>query len=376
MMSLAPPFTGTYFSGKLTAAISVHVQVEDDRWRLTNTTGEELGDFSAESVSVSDRLAHINRLVIFPDGSSLETSHNDALDLLTLHEQRQTSRFSRIVHLLESHSRFAAFATVLVVALVGVCYKYGLPKLAETVALNLPVEVEQQIGNTSLASFKAFGGNTNLDMAERSRAQLQLERVLLPGEDPPDLLLRNLGELPNAFALPGHHIVATDALLHLLSEDEIAAVMAHELGHLNQRHAEQQILLGSTSLLLIAATTGDLSILTSFAGALPLTLLQSGYSRDFERQADLLAVERLHQVGIPPQALAEALLKLEATFADGKPNAGQFSYLSTHPTNDERVQRIETASQELASPRAIGPPEPDVTLPEETAPAPASGDEP
>lgn len=351
-MSEDTTFPATFFSGNLTAAIPVTVQATATQWIILSADGEQLQQFASAEASISDRLANTPRLLLFPDGSSMETPANDAIDQLTQNTGGKIQKFSRLVHLLESHSKFAAIATVLVVAAVVSLYTLGLPRLAESVALNLPDQIETEIGNASLRSFNAFGSPTGLPLTERSRAHLHLERVLLPEEKPPEFHLRNIGVLPNAFALPGYHIVATDALLSLLNDDEVAAVMAHEMGHLTHRHAEQQILLGSTSLLLIAATTGDLSILTSFAGALPLTLLQSGYSREFERHADALAVERLIKVGIPPEALIDALLKLETSLTGDETYNIQFSYLSTHPSNEERFEYIRATARAIASPEA------------------------
>lgn len=342
-------FRATFFSGNLTAAIPIHVQVAATQWILRSDDGEQVREFTSEDVSISDRLANTPRLVLFADGSSLESTANSTLDQLAQNSAGTKQKFSRLVHLLESHSKFAAIATALVVAAVVSLYTLGLPRLAESVALNLPDQIETEIGKASLRSFNAFGGVTGLSLTERSRAHLQLERVLLPAETSPELHLRNIGALPNAFALPGYHIVATDALLRLLNDDEVAAVMAHEMGHLTHRHAEQQILLGSTSLLLIAATTGDLSILTSFAAALPLSLLQSGYSREFEKHADALAVERLVKVGIPPEALIDALMQLETSLTGEETNNIQFSYLSTHPTNEERFEYIRETARAIAS---------------------------
>lgn len=143
------------------------------------------------------------------------------------------------------------------------------------------------------------------------------------------------GGLPNAFALPGNVIIVTDELVQLpASDDEIAAVLAHELGHLERRHGLQSLLRGSFAVLLVAAVTGDLSALTSFAGTIPLTILTAGYSRDLEREADRDALGLLRARGINPRAFSSALAKLDDAYASLQRNS---TYVSTHPATAERM---------------------------------------
>ncbi len=340
-------FDAIYFSGQLTAPHAACVSLVEEEWRVVSLqTGEELARHPLDPGAISDRLARrVPRLVVFPDGGSLEIHDCDALNDFTA--DLSTQRLGSFVHRLESHATIAAVATVLVVLSIVGLFKFGLPALARQVATNLPDSVEQTLGEASLASFNAFGIESGLDFTARTRLDRQLERVLRPDEVAPRLHLRNLGNLPNAFALPGHLIVVTDALPGLLSDDEIAAVLAHEMGHLDARHAEQNLLLSSTALLLIASATGDLTALTNFAAALPLTLLRSGYSRDFERAADLMACERLTAAGIPVETLATALQRLEESLPN---QSRQFSYLSTHPSSEERYESIHDWVPSAAAP--------------------------
>jgi predicted Zn-dependent protease len=146
------------------------------------------------------------------------------------------------------------------------------------------------------------------------------------------------GGLPNAFALPGNMIIVTDELVRLpASDDELAAVLAHELAHLERRHGLQSLLRQSFAVLLAAGITGDASALTTFAAAIPLSLLTAGYSRDLEREADAYALELLRARGIPPRAFATVVVKLDAARESLQRNS---TYTSTHPATDERTDRF------------------------------------
>ena len=149
--------------------------------------------------------------------------------------------------------------------------------------------------------------------------------------------MRNGGA--NAFALPSGVIVFTDALIELAQDDrEIIAVLAHESGHLEQRHALRTVLQNSVALVALALITGDVSSATAFGGALPAFLLQNRFSREFEREADAHAVAVLRRAGIDPALLATMLERL--TKSTGEPDPKLLHYLSTHPSTPERIETI------------------------------------
>ncbi len=348
MSADAAIFSGIYADGRSTATRPVTFTAEGDNWLIHDERGELVASFPHPTTQISDPLANVPRLLIFEDGSSLESPDFVAAQVTGQPPMQQ--RFAALIHTLEGHAPFAAVATVLVVGLLAAAFKFGLPALAQKVAAKLPTEAESRLGDAALASLDAFTAPSGMSASRRQEITSRLDHLILPGESKPTLEFRNMGTLPNAFALPGNVILVTDMLAQTLSNDEITAVLAHEIGHAQSRHAEQQILLGSTSLLLIAAATGDLSILTSFAGTLPISLVQSGYSRDFEREADLFAKARLTETDYEPKLLADALRKLESLMPGA---ASRYSYLSTHPSNEERYQMLEDDSPELSVEEAL-----------------------
>lgn len=144
--------------------------------------------------------------------------------------------------------------------------------------------------------------------------------------------------LLNAFAMPGRRIVLTSKLIETAgSAEEIAGVLAHEVGHGLERHPETAIvrIVGLATLAkLFASGVGE-----TFSNA-SLLLVQLRYSRDAEREADQRAAELLRAAGIAVNPLATFLsrMKREAGGADGSEALG--GILSTHPGIDERVKAI------------------------------------
>jgi Zn-dependent protease with chaperone function len=356
MNTAEPSFSGIYADGRSTATQPVLISSDGFNWQLHDLAGTPLATHAQATTRISDPLANVPRLLIFEGGSSLESDDFSSPPQIAIPSLQQ--RFATFVHVLEGHAQFAVIATALVIVLLAAAFKFGLPALAQKVATSLPAEVEAKLGQAATASLDTLTGPSRLTDDRLATIASHLDRLLLEGESKPTLLFRDMGSLPNAFALPGNIILVTDALVYLLNDDEIAAVLTHEIGHAQSRHAEQQLLLGSTSLLLIAAATGDLSILTSFATTLPITLVQSGYSRDFEREADLFAKKRLVEADYDPALLADALRKLESLSSGA---VARFSYLSTHPSNEERYQMLEDDGGELSVEQALA--EDEETLP-------------
>jgi Zn-dependent protease with chaperone function len=185
----------------------------------------------------------------------------------------------------------AAAAVLLVAALFWGIVDYGLPYAAARVAEHIPVEAEDVLGREALAGMDQFGLKPSRLPAEQ-RAQLGAKFVALAALAPDapayQLEFRMAPAIgANAFALPSGIIVLTDELARLAEADEeILAVLAHELGHVRHRHIMRHLLEGSAVALLVTGVTGDVATATSLAAAAPTLVLQSKFSRDNEREAD------------------------------------------------------------------------------------------
>ena len=137
----------------------------------------------------------------------------------------------------------------------------------------------------------------------------------------------------NAMALPSGAIFVTDQLVALTPDDEvIAAVIAHEIGHVSHRHGLRQIIQSTAVGVFVTWFIGDLSAL---GAAAPSALLEAKYSRDLEREADAYAVAVLRASGIDPGRLAQALELIEKSHGAAG-DGGVLAYMSTHPTTEER----------------------------------------
>ena len=155
----------------------------------------------------------------------------------------------------------------------------------------------------------------------------------------------------NAFATPSGLIFVSRGMLRLTrSEDDLAAVLAHEIGHIQHRHGLKAIRTSRiTTALTSAALTGaqfatsaEVAELTAaFEGSITditSTLINSGYSRGAEREADEAAVEIMKRVGYDPTALIRVLERM----GEGWDPAGP-GFARTHPAPDTRISVVQRA---------------------------------
>jgi Zn-dependent protease with chaperone function len=141
----------------------------------------------------------------------------------------------------------------------------------------------------------------------------------------------------NAFALPHGAIVVLDGLAERLSDDELLALLGHELGHVQHRHGLRAVARGFGLLAVAGAVFGDFSIVVAGAMAGVQNL---HYSRDAEREADAFSHRFAAAAGLPPQVTAGLWRKLLAE--ERRRNiTGMPLWLSTHPSTEERLREAE-----------------------------------
>lgn len=166
----------------------------------------------------------------------------------------------------------------------------------------------------------------------------------------------------NAFALPGGYVyINRGLLLYLKSEDELAAVLAHEVGHITARHAIQQQArgrLGSAAAtvggVVAAVATGSGYIGSELAqiGSIWAAAGVSGFGRENELEADSLGAQYLYNAGYNPRAMIDVLsvLKSQEDFnvrvAQRQPS--YHGLFTTHPRNDVRLQQAVSQAGSLS----------------------------
>jgi len=304
------------------------------------------------AVSISDRLGNTPRYISLPDGWKFETRDNDGIDALLRAHRLQG--WGAWVHRLESRWHYVLLSLLVVIVFVWGMLQYGLPAAARGIAFQLPAQLTDSLSEETLQYLDAhLFEPSELDAATRQRLQQRFAAMSAPLNSGHHyaLVFRKGGEMlgANAFALPSGTVVMTDELVRLAQNDEeLVAILAHELGHVVYRHGLRQILQHSVLTLFITYATGDPS---SLVVALPTMLVQLGYSRRFEHEADRYAHDYLLSQHIPLERFADILSRIEAEQsarsekAEGKGEHSKvYEYLSTHPDTEERIRRFQGES--------------------------------
>jgi predicted Zn-dependent protease len=149
----------------------------------------------------------------------------------------------------------------------------------------------------------------------------------------------------NAFALPGGFVyVNRGALQAARNEDEVAAVIAHEIAHVALRHGTNQVSkayiaqagLGLVGGLLGGRGNSGLAQVMGAVGGFGLNALLLKHSRTAERQADSLGMQLLRRAGYDPRAMISFLQTIQR-HSSGR----SIEFLSSHPNPANRIERLE-----------------------------------
>lgn len=341
-------FRASYFDSQTSRQHDVEVQ------RVDASTIRVIGDDvdrsdPVSSLRISPRLARITRSITFSDGALILAADHELLDSWFPAEDR----LQRVVDRLERHAHAVAASIVVCLAMGIVTFTWGVPWIADRIAAQVPTSVEARLGEEVLDQLDSYFGfsPSALDSSRKSGLSARFAKLSseLPDSKGYRLEFRDApGIGPNALAIPGGTIVVTDQLVTLFEDDrEFDAVVAHEIGHQQKRHALRQTLRSSFVLVIAALFTGDVSSASAIVIGIPTFLLQSHYSRGFEEEADRFAFSTLAAHSTSPAWFAAAMRNLDDYHGAGKTRNSGIAYLSSHPSTPSRISAAEASGEEF-----------------------------
>lgn len=191
-------------------------------------------------------------------------------------------------------------------------------------------------------------------LGEMAFEQMQPRLRLLPNHSAADRMVERIGvrltvglKYPyrfhvardpavNAFALPGGHVVVNSGLLKAADNaDQVAGVLAHEVIHVERRHALRNMIHALGLRAVMAVALGDYA--GGVWGGMAGKLAELSYSRELEQEADLEGLQLLRRAGLPARGMAEFFGKLAVSGGEN------IDLLSTHPASGERLEALRTA---------------------------------
>jgi Zn-dependent protease with chaperone function len=333
-----------YFDGRTTQRHLVSLDFTTTALSLTQE-GQELARWAYADIRRVDADDDVIRIV---STSAPELSRLEASDkaLIAEIERRCPALLARQMGERRSTRRIVFWSMAAALSLTFVTL-WLMPYMAAEIAPLVPRPLERRIGDAvyrqALALFRAQGtcgaegpSGEPLQALESLASKLR-DANGLEG-DRLRLVVIN-SRVPNAFALPGGRIIILSGMLQASqTPDEIAGVLAHEMGHI-AHHDGMKMLIESGGMGFVLGT-----VLGDFAGATALLfaskmLVQASFSRDAESAADAYAIATMHALGRSPVPLGNLLMRLTKNTSGGSAP----TLLDSHPASPDRLASMQAA---------------------------------
>lgn len=202
---------------------------------------------------------------------------------------------------------------------------------------------EAQVVEMSMQAAAVSDGRNRVAPASNAYAR-RLERLTAPYTQVSGLNLNYkvyMDDQLNAFAMADGTVRVYSGLMDAMNDAQLLGVIFHEIGHVKYKHSYDQMraaLLTDSSFRAVASVGGTVGDLTqSQLGQVANAAIKARFSRQDEHRSDVYAVRMLRQHGHNPAAMREAIEVLQRHGGDGG------GFLSTHPSNPDRIARINEA---------------------------------
>jgi len=281
--------------------------------------------------------------------SALPLARLDVSDAATQAEIRGRTRFLEIDRGSPQTVRIVGWSLAAICSIVLIVL-FGVPLVAERMMPLVPISFERRLGGVVDNQVRAiFGAKTCTDAQGNAAFAKLVEKLREAGGLKTPLQTVVLAStIPNAMALPGGKIYLLNGLLQKADNpDEIAGIVAHEMGHVAHRDQIRVMIQNGGTSFLIGLLFGDI---TGSAAAIfaARSLIDASYSRQAEGNADAFAIETMHALGRSPAPMGELLFRV--TGAQGNNTIG---ILASHPLTEERRELMRREDRPVTGPEIL-----------------------
>ncbi|MNE25864.1 TPR repeat-containing protein YfgC precursor [compost metagenome] len=336
---------GRFHDGLSSRPSTVEVEWTDDGLRFAADGGEV-------------RVWPQGGLKVVREGDQARLSHSSEPDArLVLAEADWTALGGSIA--VEKRGRAREFRLVAGLAAVGLSVTafvfWGVPVFAGPLARATPIQMEKDMGRSFDAQMGAMFHRCDGEAGQGVLDELGT-RLSMQSDTPFDVRVRAVqAPFVNAFALPGGSILVTDDLIREAeTPDELAAVVAHEVAHIEKRHVMQAVWRSLGVGLLLDAVVGGGTGAGQQAVLLAGQATDLRYGREAELEADARGQALLVGAGLSSQGMAPFFERMHGEGED-KRLATAAEFVSTHPDSSRRAQRARAS--ETAGAAALAPSE-------------------
>ncbi len=245
--------------------------------------------------------------------------------------------------------RIIAWSLAAIVSILLVV-TYGVPLVAARLTPLVPLSFERHLGAMADNQVKViFRGRTCTNTPGQVAFSKLVEKLSQASHLDVPLQTEVLASpIANAFALPGGKIYLLNGLLQKAqSPDELAGVIAHEMGHVGHRDSTRMMIQRGGVSFLIGLLWGDITGSTAVIFA-TRTLFEESYSREAEHAADVFAIETMHALGRSPAPMGELLFRITGAEANRT-----ITILASHPLTEDRRALMRREDRPVTGPEIL-----------------------
>jgi Zn-dependent protease with chaperone function len=302
--------------------------------------------------------AEVRRLPSSADVMRLRAASAAQLAALEIRDPETRDEIERHCPMLEGDKTLHANASTLKIviwslaataSIIGLIW-FGVPFAADRLAPLVPLSWEKRLGEAAEGQVREIFEGKSCASEKGAAALAKLSKRLQDASHlrVPASIEALSSSTPNAFALPGGKVFILKGLLDKAeSQDEVLGVLAHELGHLQNRDHLRRVIADGGVAYLFGLLFGDVAGggAVVFVGK---TLLNAANSREAEAQADAFAAQTVAALGRPAKPMGELLLRVT-----GKDKDGFLTILHDHPLSEDRLAKLAAADKGAKAPPVL-----------------------
>lgn len=246
---------------------------------------------------------------------------------------KKTGKYGWYQSLLDLGTTIHLGLALVILAIIGLCYVYAIPWVAEKSVVLIPEEYDTKLGDTFFEQNMVFStiDSSKTKALNEFAKELQLNNTKQLKFSVVD------SEIVNAFALPdGNIVVYTGILNSMKNYDELVGLLGHEAAHVNHRHSMKMLCRNLSGYLFVSAILGDVNGIMATIGNNINSLQSLSFSREFEQQADMEGFHVLVVNKVNPIGMANLFKRLEHKNQMAIPQ-----FLSSHPMTQDRISTME-----------------------------------
>ena len=328
-------FNTRFYDGKSSRTHQATVKVNALNWQISYV--DEQGtpvEISWNPQKIQKTAVYTKELISFTYGDTfpfqkIESQDQQFIDYINKSDQKNLN--NRIdVQLHKSKSKSLIFLLAAMIGIGLVSYFYVIPTVATGFAATLSQKNVIDFGDYV---FKVLSVDLEIDEEASERLQNFVDAMAIESEFPLELYVVTSDEI-NAFALSGGKIVVFSSLLEKIeTEAQLAALIGHEVSHINNRHVLKNLARNFGGAIFVSVLFGDINGATSVLMDNAHLFTQLSFSRSLEKEADIFGLDIMKKNNVDLHGMPQLfeILKRETSFDVP-------TYLSNHPMLKDRIE--------------------------------------